>query len=558
MGGIWLILALVLSEPAANRRVEGLQATEAAARFEDLLKAATGPAQLRELEKYCAKNKLDAERKRVHDILGKAPPPAKPPADFRARESARTAGDVARDSVDDFREKRAKTLADEVRKVVAWMAAESYAPPEAKERVRVAAVGLLADAPVERAALESEIKALAHAEKAAEDVRKTSTAFESRMKELLRKFTNQIFGAVDKCFAAGEPGYAFDLYRFLLRVDPDNEKAHKSLGETKVEGEWLRPYEMEQYRAGFVWDDRFGFVPKKGRERLQAGEAWDPGAKAWGKLADLNKAHAEASNPWKLESEHFKLVSTADLELNVRLIARMEAYFLQAFRQYDLFFAGKGGKSAGLIFGMAPTAKRLTVNFYRDEAQFRQFANPPTTWAAGFYSGGKGASFFYGRPNDFSVGLMQHELTHQILGEYSDGGSGGGAWLTEGAAVYLQYAEFRGGQLSLGGLKDNGRVAEYRRNLRNGQKEHSFKDMVTLFGPGGDWDQGDISKNYRGAGASVFFLMSFDGGRFRADTIQLLRDAYFAKPRPLEEYFGITVEGLDFLMARFYKDCDVP
>ena len=137
-------------------------------------------------------------------------------------------------------------------------------------------------------------------------------------------------------------------------------------------------------------------------------------------------------------AEHFQLISTADHGVNVKLIARMEAFFLQAFRQYDLFFAGKNAaKNASLIFGVVPSKKKMTVHFYRDEQQFKQNANPPTTWAAGFYSGGKHASFFYGSGQDFSISLVQHELTHQILGEYSDGGRGGGPWLTEGAAVFL-------------------------------------------------------------------------------------------------------------------------
>ena len=51
--------------------------------------------------------------------------------------------------------------------------------------------------------------------------------------------------------------------------------------------------------------------------------------------------------------------------------------------------------------------------------------------------------------------------------------------------------------------------------------------------------------------------MTFDGGRYRGDLIALLRDAYFGKPRPVEEYFGLSVAGLDFLMDRFYKDCEV-
>src|SRR5262249_42877576 len=101
-------------------------------------------------------------------------------------------------------------------------------------------------------------------------------------------------------------------------------------------------------------------------------------------------------------------------------------------------------------------------------------------------------------------------------------------------------------------------VAEYQRNLRVGQKEHSLRTMVETFGPGGNWDQGEISANYRGAGAVVFFLMNFDGGRYRGDLIALLQDDYLGKPRHLEEYFGISVASLNHLMERFYKECEVP
>ena len=37
-----------------------LQATQSSGEFEDRLKRATGPAQLKQLEAWCAKNKLDS------------------------------------------------------------------------------------------------------------------------------------------------------------------------------------------------------------------------------------------------------------------------------------------------------------------------------------------------------------------------------------------------------------------------------------------------------------------------------------------------------------------
>jgi hypothetical protein len=53
------------------------------------------------------------------------------------------------------------------------------------------------------------------------------------------------------------------------------------------------------------------------------------------------------------------------------------------------------------------------------------------------------------------------------------------------------------------------------------------------------------------------FLMNFDGGRYRRDTVQLLSDNYQGRVRPVSDYFGISVEGLTILMERFYKECDV-
>ena len=401
--------------------------------------------------------------------------------------------------------------------------------------------------------------AIAHEEKTTEEMSKSASRFDNEFNALLKKFTNQIFGAVEKCLAANVAGYAFDLYRFLLQVDPDNDRAHRSLGETKVDDRWLRPFDGQQRRAGLLWDERWGWVPILGKEKTKSGEVWDPSTKQWGRVSDLDKMHSDPAKAWKIESEHFELISTADFEINVRLLARMEAFFLQAFRQYDIFFTGKGGgKAASMIFGVAPSTKKLKVNFYRDREQFKAHAKPPTEWAAGFYASAQGASFFYATDKSFDVLTVQHELTHQIMGEYSDGISGGGPWIAEGAAVFLEDSEFRGGTLSLGGLKDNQRVASYRENLRAGREEHSLKYMLKTFGPTGTWDQGDIHKNYMGAGAVVYFLMNFDGGRYRGDVIALFRDAYFTTPRSVEDYTGISIDALDFLMDRFYKECEIP
>src|SRR5512132_1146628 len=85
IGMLQFIACLAFLVQSTNRN------TEAAAGFDERLKRATGPAQLKQLESWCGKNKLDEEKKRVRELLAKAGPPAKPAVDAAQREAARAA-----------------------------------------------------------------------------------------------------------------------------------------------------------------------------------------------------------------------------------------------------------------------------------------------------------------------------------------------------------------------------------------------------------------------------------------------------------------------------------
>ena len=90
----------------------------------------------------------------VQEILAKAPL-VKTAADAAQREAARVSGDHAREAVETFRDNRAKSVAKELRAVIAWMKNEKFAPPEARERMEVLIRGLLVEEPVDRSALEA-------------------------------------------------------------------------------------------------------------------------------------------------------------------------------------------------------------------------------------------------------------------------------------------------------------------------------------------------------------------------------------------------------------------
>jgi hypothetical protein len=532
-----------------------------AIRFQFALRLADGPGSLEALKKWCVERKLDVEKERVQAVLANLKPPSKPSGDLAGRAKAREQREVARGAVADFMRTRAKHAAEEFRKLIEWMKKEAYAPPDAKERV-IFLVGRALEGDPAAKALVEEIKALGNASAEASDGKPAASSdaagdakkFQNRLELFLKDLTVKLMFAVDQCIKHGEAALGFDLFQYLLRIDPENKRAHQALGHVLIQGRWLRPYEADRFKAGWEWDPKLAWVLLKEKDRYAKGEWYDGETKKWDTVANWNKLHAEAATPWRLAGEHFDLVSTADLGLSAEVLARLEAFFLQAFRQYDLFFAPPGDKQgAKLVFGVAPAQKRLTVNFYRDAEQFKKHANPPTEWAAGFYSGGTHASYFHAVGGRLSIDLLQHEITHQILGEFASGGAP--SWLGEGAAVFLEDCFFKDGTMVMGGLKENEGVNTYARGVKKGEKEHTLKDMLK-FRTGRDWDSGDIAKNYRGAGAVVFFLMNFDGGRYRGDFIEMLRDAYHGGMRSIEDYFGLSTDSLEFLMNRFYKECN--
>lgn len=516
--------------------------------FEKAFAAADGPGTFEELRKFCAQNKLDEGKTKLEVILANLRP-GKPSGDFARRAQQRSNREQARRVVFDFMRTRAQSTAAEIQSIVDWLKQEQYGPSEAQGKLNDLVRRLLDWKGDAAKRLVSAITALEHSPETKLDDKK----FQARVSKVVKDLTDRLMLAVEKCLGVGEAGLGFELFMYLLKVDPQNKRARSGLGQMLVGEKWLRPYEAEQFRAGISWDDRFGWTLTKEAARYEKGEVFDFETKKWDTLEKANAYHANNATPWKLRSEHFELVSTADLALSAEVLKRLEAFFLQAFAEYDLFFA-KGAKGANLIFGVAPVQKRLLVNFWRDAAQFKAHANPPTNWAAGFYSGGQHASFFYAFDGKVSTGVLQHELTHQILGEYSGGGMTP-SWLAEGAAVFLEAAAFQDGVLTLPPLEKHGRLNQYARNAKDGGPEHTFKAMMG-FKTGKDWDAGDIGKNYRGAGAVVYFLMSMDRGRYRGDFIEMLRDAYNGSGRSPEEYFGLSIESLEFLMKRFYTEIE--
>ncbi|MCA8926223.1 MAG: CAP domain-containing protein, partial [Planctomycetes bacterium] len=524
--------------------------------FAGAFAAASGPMTFRALDDWCDGHGYVAWRSQLKPYLRLLA--SANDSGARAREGRRQQRAQVIATVREFEEKRLSSVEEGLESVIKWLRRQNFAPDAVKKELdEVIARG------VERAGnsvggkrLRAQLQSLPHTEP--ENAKKLLAGYQKQLQGVIDAAVADSLKAVERCLSAGEPGQAFDLFAYILRLDPENERAHKALGHEPVKGKWaeltdkrwLRKFEALQLKQGLVWDEKLAWIKIEDKARYEKGEVFDLQHGRWSTLAEANRTHSSPADPWVLKTEHFELRSTADLDVSARTSERLEAFYLAMFRQYDLFF---GNGAGALIFGVAKNTKPLIVNFYRDEQQFRANANPPTGWAAGFYSGGQHASFFYDiQGSSANITVLQHEVTHQILGETA-GGGGAMAWLAEGAAVYLEDAFFKDGGLVLGEMRHHQRVSTYAGNLRNGGNEHSLKTMITDYVTSAQWDSGDIATNYRGAGAAVYFLCNFDEGRYRADFVEFLRDAYRGQRPNLSTYFGLPEDTLSLLQERFYN-----
>lgn len=502
--------------------------------FEWAFPRATGPAQLEALRRWCRERRRRDLEQRVEEILALVEPVSAKLPEQQKRDEARRQRERARQTADEFLAKRAQEAKERVAELVRFMARAGYAPAVAVERVRDFAA---------RAGIEppAELTRLAHSDD------KAAREFETRLARMARAVGDRMLEGVDRILAMGETGVAFDLLQRVLAVDPENPRAHTGLGHVRVDGRWLRRYEAERWGEGLVWHDRWGWVLARDQARYGPDAYYDLEHRAWKPVREWDAIRQNPSSAWRMRSEHFEVTSTAPLETTVELLSRLEAFFMQAFRQYDAYFGVK------LVFAVAPDRPPHKVRFFRDRDQYLRYASPPSPEAVGYYSPGTRTSYFFAIDGKVPVVVLQHEVTHQILDEYAPTRDAAAAasqplWMVEGSAVYLEEAFFRAGVLTVGDVDDHPRLREYRSSRRADPGLHRILGLRTPE----QWNAGDVLQHYRAAGAAVHFFMNFDGGRYRGDYVEMLRDGYSGRMKPVESYFGLTERSLSLLMARYY------
>ncbi|MDF1661046.1 MAG: hypothetical protein P1V97_04710, partial [Planctomycetota bacterium] len=514
--------------------------------FDVILPTVTGPAGFRRLAEFCRKVNYKEGKKKLAPILARVSSafPSNPLA--RQQRDARQRWMKNRLELNGFIRRGKQQVIEQLRGLLAWIKANGYQSDAVKkdfpDLVDRLCRQLCKDSKL-TAELLAEFRELNPRDHSEPQALILKTEFVKRQKRLIDSLEDRFLKAVKQALSAKEPAFAFDLLRQALIVKPGSARIYRGLLYKKVDGEWIRPWDAQKRLSGLKDDVDIGWH----RGAKKPGRYYDEATKSWKDLVKAEKRHSSAADPWRFQSEHFDLASSTSLSESLKCKRRLEAFYLQIFRQLDRYFAPNG--NARKVFGLG-NGTRHKVRYYRDKDQYLAHSKPPAQWSAGFWESGRRSSFFYLIPGRWVV--LQHEIVHQILGENASGHAE--AWLAEGIAVYLENAAFNdSGQLELGTLDQHRRPYSYHLQAVQGNVSISFKDVLALKTMQ-QWSAGAILDHYMGAGALVYFFMNMDGGAYRNSFLDYLRSCYNGGAHgALEAQMDLNGSSLEWLFDRFYR-----
>ncbi|MBN2580189.1 MAG: hypothetical protein JXB10_14465 [Pirellulales bacterium] len=358
---------------------------------------------------------------------------------------------------------------------------------------------------------------------------------------------------------------AIELLLSAVAADPDNESVRRLLGYQKYQDRWRTPYEIRKLRAGLVWDDRFGWLPKTHLKHYEAGERYRGGR--WIPAEEDARRRQKQQFGWEIDTEHYHIRTNHSLEAGVDLGVKLErlyhlwqGIFLRFYASEAEMLAWFDGRSHAL---QSPGARRQVV-YFRDRADYNRFLGPSVPGiekSIGYYSQAVETAFFFAGP-DSDDRTLYHEATHQLFHESRPVAPNVGAranfWIVEGIALYMETLKIQDGFYVLGGADDQRMIAARYRLLH----DNFYVPLAEFCGYGMLRWQHDpnVPKLYSQAAGLAQFLIHYDHGRYRDALVAYLSTVYSGRDAPdtLSALTGVSSETLDAQYREFMEKNDGP
>jgi hypothetical protein len=386
-----------------------------------------------------------------------------------------------------------------------------------------------------------------------------SPANQVRWQELRNSQADALVALAKQALDEHRPSLVMELVVEALRENPDHERARKMLGYVKYQDAWRTPFEARQLRAGKVWHERFGWLPKAHLERYERGERNALGR--WMTADEEAALRSDMQRGWRVETDHYVVTTNHSLEKGVELARRLE--LLHAlWRQVFATYLASEQELVKQLNGKAPKPlpRQHDVFYFRSRDEYvaaLKSAQPQIEITLGIYfDTTRKAYFFAGEEQD--PGTLFHEGAHQLLQETRNVTSQVGAkdnfWIVEAIACYMESLAAHDGYYTLGGA-NSGRVPAARHRILTDQ---FYVPLIELTAMGRQDLQRDprIAMIYSQSAGLADFFMHSSGGARRDSLNRYLAFVYAgrAKPQTLAELMSESFESLDGKYRAFMSD----
>jgi len=360
------------------------------------------------------------------------------------------------------------------------------------------------------------------------------------------------------------PALAYQLVLMAAREDPDHADVRRVLGYQQYEGRWHTFYEVQQLRAGRVWDDRFGWIARNDLPRYERGER--PYRGRWISAEEDARLHRQIENGWDVLTEHYQIRTNHSLEAGVALGAKLERLF-RIWQQLFIRYYATQSQVVALFDGRAHLQRtrfpRLQVVYFRDREDYLRALKPRVPnveKSIGFYwAPARRAYFFAGQQADDRT--LYHEATHQLFHQSRPVaphvGLRSNFWIVEGIALFMESLHREDDAWVLGGLDDIRFYAARYRLLHD--KFYVPFQQTTAWGMQQVQEDPRIATLYSQFTGQTYFLIFYDGGRYRDALVAYLSAVYSGQDDPgtLARLCGAGYAELDRQYRRFIEQAGI-
>ena len=383
--------------------------------------------------------------------------------------------------------------------------------------------------------------------------------WQTRFWEQRRAQGDALFALARTALRQQRASLAFELVLAAVRENPDLEAGRRMLGYQRYADGWYTPFEIRHLRSGKVWHERFGWLPANHVERYEQGERFVNGR--WLTAEREAQFRADLRNGWRVETEHYEVLTNHSLEAGVRLGQKLEQLY-RAWQQTFAAYYTSADQLTTLFEGRGParrTDRRHQVIYFRNRDEYQQALRgelPLDVETTGFYWGDRRTAYFFAHENQDDSTLL-HEATHQLFSEtrpvVRDIGREANFWAIEGIACYMESLRFEAGNMLVGGT-DAVRFQDAQHRLLVSEFHVPLSEL-TRWGMHALQRNPNIRMLYSQSAGLMHFLMHYDQGRYRDALVAYLLAIYTGRdtPHTLAQLTGTPYDELDRQYREFVE-----